>query len=57
VFADRQVVDGTVTGVAAGTAGSGELLRRLQTGFVRSYALQMVVGIVALVAVVLAVRI
>ena len=57
VFADRQVVDGTVTGVAAGTAGSGELLRRFQTGFVRSYALQMVVGIVALVAVVLAVRI
>lgn len=57
VFADRQVVDGTVSGVAAGTAGSGELLRRLQTGFVRSYALQMVVGIVALVAVVLAVRI
>ncbi len=57
VFADRQVVDGTVTGVARGTAGSGELLRRLQTGFVRSYALQMVLGIVVLVAVVLAVRI
>nr|WP_052113769.1 NADH-quinone oxidoreductase subunit L [Actinotalea fermentans] len=57
VFGDRTVVDGAVTGVAAGTAGSGELLRRLQTGFVRSYALQMVVGIVALVAVVLAVRI
>ena len=56
VFADRQVVDGTVTGVARGTAGGGELLRRLQTGFVRSYALQMVVGVVALVAVVLAVR-
>lgn len=57
VFVDRQVVDGTVGGVARGTAGTGELLRRLQTGFVRSYALQMVVGIVALVAVVLAVRI
>jgi NADH-quinone oxidoreductase subunit L len=57
VFADRQVVDGTVTGVARATAGSGELLRRLQNGFVRSYALQMVLGIVALVAVVLAVRI
>lgn len=56
VFADRQVVDGTVAGVARGTAGGGELLRRLQTGFVRSYALQMVVGVVALVAVVLAVR-
>ena len=57
VFADRQVVDGAVSGVARGTAGAGELLRRLQTGFVRSYALQMVVGIVALVVVVLAVRI
>lgn len=56
VFADRQVVDGTVSGIARGTVGSGDLLRRLQTGFVRSYALQMVVGIVALVAVVLAVR-
>ena len=57
VFADRQVVDGTVGGVARGTAGSGELLRRLQTGFVRSYALQMVLGVVVIVVVVLAVRI
>jgi NADH-quinone oxidoreductase subunit L len=57
VFGDRRVVDGAVTGISRGVAGSGELLRRLQTGFVRSYALTMVLGIVALVVVVLAFRI
>ncbi len=57
VFGDRRVVDGTVTGISRGVAGSGELLRRLQTGFVRSYALTMVLGVVALVVVVLAFRI
>ena len=57
VFGDRQVVDGAATGVARMVAGSGELLRRLQTGYVRSYAATMVVGTVVLAAVVLAFRI
>jgi NADH-quinone oxidoreductase subunit L len=57
VYGDRQVVDGAVTGVSRAVAGSGELLRRLQTGYVRSYALTMVLGIVVLVVVVLASRI
>lgn len=57
VYADRQVVDGGATGLARLVAGSGEALRRLQTGYVRSYASTMVAGIVVLAAVVLAFRI
>ncbi|MDT0165430.1 NADH-quinone oxidoreductase subunit L [Actinotalea sp. AC32] len=54
VFGDRQVVDGAATGLARTVAGSGELVRRLQNGFVRSYAATMVLGVVVLAAVVLA---
>ena len=57
VFADRQVVDGSVSGLARAVAGAGELLRRSQTGLVRSYALAMLVGLVVIVAAVLAFRI
>jgi len=57
VYGDRQVVDGTVSGVARAVAGTGELVRRLQNGYVRSYALTMALGVVVLAAVVLAVRI
>jgi NADH-quinone oxidoreductase subunit L len=57
VYGDRQVVDGSVSGLARAVAGSGELVRRIQTGFVRSYALTMALGVVALAAIVLAVRI
>lgn len=57
VYGDRQVVDGAVTGLARVVAGSGEVLRRVQNGYVRSYASTMVAGIVALAAVVLAFRI
>ena len=47
---DNKVIDGAVNGVArlARYAGSG--LRRAQTGFVRQYALGIVVGAVALLA-------
>jgi NADH-quinone oxidoreductase subunit L len=57
VYGDRQVVDGSVSGLARGVAGSGELVRRVQNGFVRSYALTMTLGVVVLAAVVLAFRI
>lgn len=57
VYGDRQVVDGAATGLARFVAGSGEVLRRAQNGYVRSYASTMVAGIVALAAVVLAFRI
>ncbi|HRF60987.1 MAG TPA: NADH-quinone oxidoreductase subunit L [Fimbriimonadaceae bacterium] len=45
---DVGVIDGVVNGVARTTRGFGKLLRLLQTGFVRSYALLMLVGGVAL---------
>ena len=57
VYGDRQVVDGTATGLARLVAGSGELVRHWQTGYVRSYASSMVAGVVVLAAVVLAFRI
>lgn len=47
---ERDVVDGAVTGVARLTAGLGAGLRRAQTGFVRQYALGIVLGMVALLA-------
>ena len=45
---DAEVVDGAVNGVAAAVRGSGRGLRVLQTGFVRSYALGVAVGVVGL---------
>jgi NADH-quinone oxidoreductase subunit L len=56
VYADRAGVDGTVVGVSRLPVGLGELTRKIQTGFVRSYAASMLVGLVVLVAVVLAVQ-
>ena len=56
VYIDNRGVDGVVTGLAAGMGGSSSRLRRMQTGFVRSYALSMLAGTVAVVAVLLAVR-
>ena len=41
VFADDRGVDGAVSGVAALLGGLAGRVRRLQTGFVRSYALSM----------------
>ena len=48
--------DGIANGVGAGFGGGSARLRRMQTGFVRSYALSMLGGSVAVVAVLLAVR-
>ncbi|PXY32059.1 NADH-quinone oxidoreductase subunit L [Prauserella muralis] len=56
VFADNRGVDGAVNGLAAGLGGGSGRLRRLQTGFVRSYALSMLGGGVLLVGALLAVR-
>ena len=56
VFFDNRGVDGAVNGLAAGLGGGSARLRRMQTGFVRSYALSMLGGAVAVVAVLLAVR-
>ncbi|MFZ6005859.1 MAG: NADH-quinone oxidoreductase subunit L [Actinomycetota bacterium] len=47
---DSKVVDGAVNGVAGLVRGSGRGLRVLQSGYVRSYALGVSVGVVALLA-------
>ncbi|GLW08842.1 NADH-quinone oxidoreductase subunit L [Microtetraspora sp. NBRC 13810] len=44
VFFDNRGVDGLVNGLAAGIGGSSGRLRRIQTGFARSYALSMLFG-------------
>ncbi|OLT01902.1 NADH-quinone oxidoreductase subunit L [Pseudonocardia sp. CNS-004] len=56
VYFDNRGVDGVVNGTAALLGGSSGRLRRLQTGFVRSYALSMLGGGVLVVAALLAVR-
>jgi NADH-quinone oxidoreductase subunit L len=56
VYFDNRGVDGAVNGIGAAFGGGSGRLRRLQTGFVRSYALSMLGGTVAVVAVLLAVR-
>ena len=50
VFVDNRGIDGLVNGLAAFFGGSSSRLSRLQTGFVRSYALSMVGGAAVLVA-------
>jgi NADH-quinone oxidoreductase subunit L len=47
VWTDNKVVDGAVNGTAAGVGGLSARLRRWQTGYVRSYALSMLLGVVA----------
>ena len=53
---DNRGIDGIVNGLAAFAGGSGERLRRWQTGFARSYALAMVGGAVLVVVVLAVVR-
>jgi NADH-quinone oxidoreductase subunit L len=56
VFFDNRVVDGAVNGLAAVLGGTSGRFRRLQTGFVRSYALSMFAGAALLVGAMLLVR-
>jgi NADH-quinone oxidoreductase subunit L len=56
VYFDNRGVDGVVNGAAAGFGGGSARIRRTQTGFVRSYALSMMGGTIAVLAVLLAVR-
>ncbi|GAA0961612.1 NADH-quinone oxidoreductase subunit L [Actinocorallia libanotica] len=57
VFFDNRGVDGVVNGLAALIGGTSGRIRRLQTGYVRSYALSMFLGAGLLVAALLVVRI
>ncbi|MEU4218293.1 NADH-quinone oxidoreductase subunit L [Actinoplanes sp. NPDC026623] len=56
VFLDNRGIDGAVNGLAATVGGSSGRLRRLQTGFVRSYALSMLTGVVVVVGAFLAIQ-
>ncbi len=46
VYVDNRGIDGAVGGLAGFVGGSGGWLRRWQTGFVRSYAASMLLGVV-----------
>jgi len=48
VAVDEKIIDEAVNSVGGAAVGSGQLLRKLQTGFVRSYAALMLVGIALL---------
>ena len=50
---DRRVIDGAVNGMARGTGGLAGITRKLQTGFVRSYALAVLAGAVLISAMLL----
>jgi len=50
VKADESVVDGAVRGVGSIALGSGTVLRKIQTGFARSYAALILIGAVVLIA-------
>jgi NADH-quinone oxidoreductase subunit L len=50
VKTDDKVIDGAVRGIAWSAITTAVGLKKLQNGYVRTYALTMVVGVVALVA-------
>ena len=56
VFFDSRGIDGIVNTLAATIGGTSARIRKVQTGFVRSYALSMLIGAVLLVAGLLVVR-
>ncbi|MFI7022905.1 NADH-quinone oxidoreductase subunit L [Micromonospora sp. NPDC049900] len=56
VYLDNRGIDGLVNGLAAGVGGGSGRLRRLQTGFVRSYATSILTGALLVVAAFLAVQ-
>ena len=47
---DLGVVDGSFNSLAEGVRGSAQRLRRVQTGYVRNYALAIALGVVGIVA-------
>ena len=56
VTGDRSVVDGLFTGLATVLSGTGEWTRRLQNGYVRTYALSILAGAVILALTLVAVN-
>ncbi len=45
---DQGLIDGIVNGLGSLAGAFSQLLRQLQTGFVRSYALMVLFGVVAI---------
>nr|MDT0661377.1 NADH-quinone oxidoreductase subunit L [Micromonospora sp. DSM 115978] len=56
VFLDNRGIDELVNGLAAGVGGGSGRLRRLQTGFVRSYAMSILTGALLVVGAFLALQ-
>ncbi|BEL10357.1 NADH-quinone oxidoreductase subunit L [Actinoplanes sichuanensis] len=56
VYLDNRGIDGLVNGIAAAIGGGSGRLRRMQTGFVRSYALSMLTGAMLVVGAFLAIQ-
>lgn len=56
IWSDNKVVDGVVNGTAALIGGSSGRLRKIQTGFARSYAVSMVGGAVLVLLALILVR-
>jgi len=56
VFFDNRGIDGLVNTIAATIGGTSGRLRKVQTGYARTYALSMLIGAVLLVAGLLVVR-
>ncbi|MBW8485063.1 NADH-quinone oxidoreductase subunit L [Actinomadura parmotrematis] len=57
VWFDNRGVDGAVNGIAAGVGGTSGRVRRVQTGFARSYALSMFFGAALALAALLVVNV
>ncbi|HEX5598491.1 MAG TPA: NADH-quinone oxidoreductase subunit L [Micromonosporaceae bacterium] len=56
VYLDNRGIDGVVNGLAAAVGGGSGRLRRLQTGYVRSYALSVLTGALLVLGAFLAVQ-
>ena len=56
VYLDAKGFDGVVNGIAAAVGGTSGRMRKLQNGYVRSYALSMFGGALVLVATTLLMR-
>jgi len=56
LWTEERLVDGSVNGISGGLMHGSERFRRTQNGFVRSYALSMLGGVVLVVVALLAVR-
>ena len=54
-YIDRNLVDGTVNGVANAIVGGSGVARKVQTGYVRDYAAYIIVGVIVMIAVLYAI--